>query len=602
MSLKPVEFCNVRSIKGQEWVYKPLPENIESIPNVDRSVAQLIVSRGFELERFFKPSFAAEMPDPSTLLNMDAAVSAFCDAVEANKKISIFGDYDVDGATSTSLVLRWLRHVGREAVFYIPDREKEGYGPNPKAVRRLREEFKTEFLLMLDTGTTALESCDLAAELGMDLVILDHHEQNALGDPKGILVNPNQRRETRDYGYLCTAGLVFLFLVGVQREMRRRNFFTADMLPVDLKQWLGLVALGTVADLMLLKGLNRAYVANGLDKMANIPGLVALADLNKNQKTGKPAEFTEYGCGFIFGPCLNATGRISDTRMATLLLTTDDPEEAMAYARESVETNAERKTMTEMIRQEALEQANTLYKDDQVLLLYGKTWHPGINGVVAGKVKEVTNKPVIVCGTYNYDPASEAAGTQQFSGSARTVENFDIGSAVIAAYENGILIKGGGHKMAAGITIEERRIPEMRAFLNEKAKDHRAPPLDVDLVIPCGKLNVDLMNSINLMKPFGNGNPMPRVALTGGYIARVEIIAERHLRLHMAGEFGIAACNVWSAVGTPFGDALMASKDRFVDLYGTPKLNVFRTQVSAQLDVKDAMIKGWTGQVRDIAA
>lgn len=593
MPQPPVEFCNTISFKGREWIYNPLPEDIVPLPNVNKTVAQLIVSRGFDQDRFFNPSFAAEMPNPSTLVNMDAAVAAFCDAVQSNKKISIFGDYDVDGATSTSLMLRWLRYVGREAVFYIPDREKEGYGPNVKAIQKLRDEFSTEFLLLLDTGTTAHESVDLAVELGMEVVIIDHHEQNSR-DPQGILVNPKQRGETREYEYLCTVGLVFLFLVGVQREMRKRGFFNENFPQADLKQWLGLVALGTVADLMPLQGLNRAYVANGLEKMAKIPGLVALADLNKNRRTGKPAAFTEHACGFIFGPCLNATGRISDTRMATLLLTSDDDAEAMAYARESVETNAERQAMTELIKQEALLQATTTFKDDPVLVLYGKTWHPGINGVVAGKVKEATNKPVIVCGTYNYDEALGAQGSQQFTGSARTVDNFDIGSAVIAAYEEGILIKGGGHKMAAGITIEEGRFEEFRGFLNKRAHGHKAPPLQVDLAIPCGKLNVDMMNSVEQMAPFGVGNPQPRIALIGGYISRIEVFAENSLRIHMAGEYGIATCNLWRGLGTPLGNALMASKDRFVDLYGIAKMDTFRTQVSVQLNIEDAMIKGWT--------
>jgi single-stranded-DNA-specific exonuclease len=594
MPQTPVEFCNTISLKGREWHYQPLPEGVVPYANVDKTIAELIVSRGFDQERFFNPSFAEEMPDPSTLIGMDAAVSAFCDAVQAGKKIAIFGDYDVDGATSTAIVLRWLRHVGREAVFYIPDREKEGYGPNVNAIRKLHEEFNSEFLLLLDTGTTAHESVNLAVELGMEVVIIDHHLQDA-NDPNAVLVNPNQRAETGDFHYLCTVGLAFLFLVGVQREMRKRNFFNERIPQVDLRKWLGLVALGTVADLMLLKGLNRAYVANGLAKMENIPGLVALAELNKNKKTSAPAPYTARNCGFVFGPCLNATGRISDTRMATLLLLTDDEQEAMKLAREAVETNLERQAMTELAKDEAIKQATTIYKDDPVLMLYDKSWHPGINGVVAGRVKEATNKPVIICGTYNYDEAIKD-GSQLFTGSARTVDNFDIGGVVIAAKKAEIVVKGGGHKMAAGVTLAEARIPEFRAFLNEAAKNHKAPPLQIDLVIPCGKLNVELMNSIEMMAPFGNGNPEPRIALVGGYISRVEVFAENSLRVHVAGEFGIATCNLWRGVGTPLGNALMASKDRFVDLYGVAKLNTFRTQTSAQLNIEDAMIKGWSSE------
>jgi len=376
MSIGAIEYVNSLSVSKKEWS-EFTPVKSPGYADISPEICGVVVSRGFEPETFFNPSFKA-MPDPYKLVGMEAAVKVFCDAVQAGKKIGIFGDYDVDGATSTSLLFRWIGRMGGDSVFYIPDRMTEGYGPNVNAVRLLKEQESVEFLMFLDTGTTAHDSLDLAAELGMEIVTIDHHEQDSR-DPKGILVNPNQRREEgREFGYLCTVGLVFLFLVGVQREMRSRGFFTEDRKEVDLREWLGIVALGTVADLMPLVGLNRAYVTLGLPRMASIPGIKALSELNRSRKDNTPAEFNEHNCGFVYGPCINAAGRIGDTRTGTFLLSTNDPDRAMEIARDLVEINAERKAMTELAKEKAITLATTVYKDDPVIVVYDNDWHPGI--------------------------------------------------------------------------------------------------------------------------------------------------------------------------------------------------------------------------------
>lgn len=582
MSNSAVKYVNSLSVTGKEWSEFTATKT-QAHDGVSAEICGVVEARGFDTETFFNPSFKS-MPDPNKLVGMKDAVVAFCDAMQAGKKIGIFGDYDVDGATSTSLLFRWIGRMGGDSVFYIPDRMTEGYGPNVNAVRLLKEQENVEFLMFLDTGTTAHDSLDLAAELGMEIVTIDHHEQDSR-DPKGILVNPNQRREeTREFGYLCTVGLVFLFLVGVQREMRTRNFFTEDRKEIDLREWLGIVALGTVADLMPLVGLNRAYVALGLPRMATIPGIKALSELNRSKKDNLPAEFNEHNCGFVFGPCINAAGRIGDTRTGTFLLSTDDEDRAMEIARELVEINAERKAMTELAKEKAINLATTIYKDDPVIVVYDNEWHPGIVGIVAGRIKEATGKPAIVMGRHGGN----------LTGSARTHENFKIGAAVIEAKEKGLLIKGGGHHMAAGVTIAEEKIEEFRAFMNKAAEGTKAPPVRVDLALPVGKLSVNLVKSMERMQPFGMGNPKPKVVLHDGFISGTKIMGNGHVKVFLTGEAGVAEAILFFGEQTDLGRALLASKNKFVDILGSAQLNTWGTQQTAQIKIEDAMIEGWS--------
>jgi single-stranded-DNA-specific exonuclease len=587
MSKNPVEYVNSLSVLGKEWS-DFTPTKSQGYEDISTEICGVVEARGFDPATFFNPSFKA-MPDPNKLVGMSAAVTAFCDAVQAGKKIGIFGDYDVDGATSTSLLFRWIGRMGGDSVFYIPDRMTEGYGPNVNAVRILKEQEAVELLMFLDTGTTAHESLDLAAELGMEIVIIDHHEQDSR-DPKGILVNPNQRREEgREFGYLCTVGLVFLFLVGVQREMRSRGFFNDTRQEIDLREWLGIVALGTVADLMPLVGLNRAYVALGLPRMANIPGIKALSELNRSKKDNLPAAFNEHNCGFVYGPCINAAGRIGDTRTGTFLLSTDDEQRAMEIARDLVEINSERKAMTELAKEKAIALATTTYKNDAVIVVYDNDWHPGIVGIVAGRIKEATNKPAIVMGRHG----------ENLSGSARTHENFKIGAAVIEAKESGLLIKGGGHHMAAGVTIAEENVEEFRAFMNKAAEGTKAPPVRVDLALPVGKLSVNLVKSMDRMQPFGMGNPKPKVVLYGGFISGTKVMNNGHVKVFLTGEAGTAEAILFWGEETELGRALLASKNKFVDILGSAQVNDWGTQHTAQIKIEDAMIQGWNSLTAD---
>lgn len=564
-------FCNDVSVKGRRWSMKDVPVH-ESVPGISPMAVAVATARGFDPNRFFASSLKGEMPDPSKLKGMDEAVSRFCDAVQAKKRMLLYGDYDVDGATSTSLVLRWIHRVGHEAAFYIPDRLAEGYGPNADAIRRVHAEEGIEFLLLLDSGTTAHGPLAAAAELGMEIVIIDHHEPDDR-DPPGVLVNPKRRDEDRSFDYLCTAGLAFLFLVAVQREMRRRGFFDESRPEVDLREWLGIVALGTVADMVPLVGLNRAYVKAGLPRMEAIPGIRAL-----NQANGE-CGYTASTCGFVFGPCINASGRIGNTRTGTMLLASDvvdGPEGVNAIAVTLVDTNRERQDIQKAALEAAIETAKGM-AGDGVLVIHGPEWHPGVVGLVASKLKDAMDKPAVVIGS---------GGTA----SCRAVEGFNIGQAVIEAREAGILVKGGGHALAAGLTVLPERIADLRAFLCAKAEGFVPPATEIDLSFPCGKLAPADVESLETLEPFGMKNPRPRVAIVGGEIRSATVMKGKHLKLFVLGRHGETECIMWNGIGTPLGDALAASEGNYADIYGTARVDSFGGRRRATVMIEDAMV------------
>jgi single-stranded-DNA-specific exonuclease len=561
-------FCADVSVRGKKWQARKL-ESVAGPAGIHPVISSLVAARGYDPETFFSPSLKTEMPNPSSLKGMDDAAKAFCDAVIAGKRMVLYGDYDVDGATSTSLVLRWLRAMGADAAFYIPDRMKEGYGPNADAIRKLHADEGIEFILFLDSGTTAHIPLGVAAELGMEIVIIDHHEPDDR-DPPGILVNPKRRDEDRSLAHLCTAGLAFLFLVAVQREMRAREFFTAERPAIDLRDWLGIVALGTVADVVPLSGLNRAYVAAGLKRMQDVPGIAALA------MAAGEENFTAQSCGFVFGPCINASGRIGDTRLGTTLLATDDAAGSSEIAKQLVEVNRERQDLQKSIMEGAIETAKSM-ADDPVIVLSGPDWHPGVVGIVAARIKDIMDRPAVIIG---------AGGTA----SCRAVEGFDIGSAVIAAREAGILIKGGGHAAAAGLTVAPERVDELRAFLAEKAKGFVAPPVTVDMVFRCGELTPEIVAEMERMQPFGVGNSRPKVAIVGGWVRQSRTMKETHVKIVLSGHSGQTEAVMWKSVGTPVGDALVGSENTYVDVIGTPKIDEYGGRRRVVITVDDVMV------------
>jgi single-stranded-DNA-specific exonuclease len=512
------------------------------------------------------------MPDPNVLPDMPAAVAMVCDAVEAGTPIGIYGDYDVDGAASVALLLRWLRLVGRDAVFHVPDRLKEGYGVSVAGVDRMHA-AGVGLLVVADSGTAAVEPLARAAELGVATVVLDHHEPGT-DLPRSVLVNP-KIDDGRPFDYLCSAGIVFLLLVGANRELDRRGFFRAVEKP-DLRALLGLVALGTVADVVPLVGLNRAYVATGIARMDAVEGMRALV-----RATGQ-AEYTAATLGFVFGPCINAAGRIGDTRLGTLLLASDDAAECDRIATSLAAINKERQELQKSMLDEAVGLASA-QAGAAVVVVHRPTWHPGLVGLVASRLRELYDRPAVVVG-------------EMGRGSCRSVEGFDIGRAVVEARERGLLVSGGGHPMAAGFTVAPERLEEFAAFLLPQAAAVVRPPSHVDVAVPAGGLTTDLVEALRLLAPLGAGNPNARIAVTGGTVRRIYEIKGRHLKFFLKGERGETQAILFNGVGTPFGEELRRCEGCPVDMLGTATVDVFGGVAVPTLKPEDAMVGSRLGR------
>jgi single-stranded-DNA-specific exonuclease len=555
---------------------------------VPTEVVSIIHCRGAaDAAAFLEPSLRAFMPDPFVLADMEPAVHRFADAVEAHETVAVLGDYDVDGATSTSLLLRYQRLVGLDqGLFHIPQRLTEGYGPNIPAIEGLRARG-ANLLVIADSGTGAVAQVARAREIGLDVIVIDHHEPNEDGSvPDALVVNPKLPANDGSLAHLCTAGLVFLFLVGVSRELRARGFFTPERSEPPLRDLLGLVALGTVADVVPLKGLNRAYVHLGLDSMPLVPGILALNRVindsrrkasDEGGKAYKDVGYTAYSCGFGYGPCINAAGRISDTMLGTRLLSTDDPEEASVLAAELHRLNVERQALQQEMVSACIESVEDPGPDDSVLVIHDDVWHPGVVGLGASKVKDCFDRSAVVIGTGG-------------KGSGRGVFGFNIGKAFLKAAANGLLVKGGGHAAAAGLTIDPKRIPEFRTFMQEQSKGTVRPPTHVDLVVPVGCLTTETVRAFELLAPFGMGNPRPRVVFTDGVLADVRILKERHIKARLVTSYAQVDLILFGGVGTPLGEALQVAEGHFVDVMGEADINEYGSRISIQLKPEDIMI------------
>lgn len=569
-------FCADISVKKRRWMQRPAASDVTPPPGVALEAALVAAGRGVtDLAAFFRPTFAKAMPDPLSLRDMDRAIGLFADAVESKRTIGIIGDYDVDGATSTAILVRFLGMLGHDRVAWrIPHRIREGYGPNDGLVEAMAAEDGVELLMIVDSGTAAVGPIARARELGLDVVVLDHHEAGA-ELPDAVLVNPKRPDEDRSFDYLCTAGLAFLFAVGVARELRTRGAIGI----MDLRGLLGLVALGTVADVVPLVGLNRAYVYLGLDRLGELPGIAALAEVTRE------AHFTAHACGFVFGPCVNAAGRLDDMRLGAELLMTDDPARAAELAGQLNELNLERRNIQKAAVEEAKELASARSAGEGVLVLADPNWHPGIVGLVASKVKDAFDRPAVVVG-------------EGGKGSCRSVDGFDMGAAIIEARESGILEKGGGHAMAAGLTVAPDRIEELREFLCRKAEGFEHPPAPLDLVLPCGGLTVAMAEGFERLAPFGQGNTKPRVAVVGGYVRKVMVMKGLHVKAWLSGADGETEVIAFNSVDTPIGEALKGAEGRYADVYGVVECSTWNGVVKAVLKPEDVML----GRDMDAAA
>lgn len=577
------------SVSGRRWILRDTDERAAlalsqalGLPDI---VARVLTSRGIgldEAERFLDPTLKDLLPDPSRFVDMDKAATRIADAVVAGEKIVLFADYDVDGATSSAVMARFLRAAGAEPQVYIPDRLREGYGPSIPAMQALAADG-AKLIVTLDCGTTAYDALGAAKKAGMDVIVIDHHEAESQLPEVDALVNPNRLDEDRVYGHLCTAGLAFLAAVAINRELRSRGHWnTARPEPV-LTRWLDLVALGTVCDVVKLEGLNRAFVVQGLKVMGKRgnPGLRALSDVADLREAPE-----SYHLGFVLGPRINAGGRIGQSDLGARLLRTEDLGEATTIAARLNILNAERRDIEAAVHNDALEQAFRLGDDPgAAVVVAGQGWHPGVVGIVASRLVERFNRPACVI----------AMDGELGTGSGRSVSGVDLGAAIIAARQKGLLVKGGGHAMAAGFSVSNDNIGAFRTFVCDRVAQQSnggpvTPDVRIEGAISVRGASIELAEEIARLAPFGPGNPEPRLAIQGARIAFSDIVGTDHVRFSLtAGPGGGTLDGIcFRCVGSPLGDLLLSARDEIVHVVGRLKADTWQGRTRVKFHVEDA--------------
>jgi len=589
MATRPAVFGVERSLSGKAWRWRGgnMELSSEATGLDDDIVTQLLLARGVgrdDLARHRRPSLRSFLPNPSEFNDMDLAAERIAEAILAGETVTVYGDYDVDGATSAALLVRLFRMLGHSARHYIPDRLLEGYGPSGEALVRLGSEGSS-LVITVDCGAMAYEALASAHAAGIDVIVVDHHKCAAVLPRAFALVNPNRLDESEvaaEHGHLAAVGVAFLLAIAVVRTLRRREYFASRAEP-DLMSLLDLVALGTVADVAAIRGLNRALVAQGLKVMARRgnTGLAALIDASRLSRAPSCSD-----CGFALGPRINAGGRVGEATLGVRLLTTEDPDEARAIAAQLSQLNEERRAI-EFAVQEAAEALLDAQHNRAVLTLAGKGWHPGVIGIVAGRIKEKTGKPALVVAL------DEETG--QGKGSGRSIAGVDLGAAIIGARDSGLLIAGGGHAMAAGLTVAADKLDALAEWLDERlsgavarASGEQATLLDIS-VAP-GGLTPELVATLDSAGPFGVGWPGPRVAVGPVHLIKADIVGNDHLRLIAGGQDG----GSFKAIGfrlaqSELGQALLhGARGRRLWLAGRAKIDDWGSRPQAELHLEDA--------------
>jgi single-stranded-DNA-specific exonuclease len=554
--------------------------------DVPELLARILAGRGIEVDAvtgFLDPTVRALMPDPDSLADMRAAAVRLADAIMRAETIAILGDYDVDGATSAAVLGRYLLHCGLRPIIHIPDRLFEGYGPNAEAIRSLAARGAT-LLVAVDCGTTSHEPMLEARKLGLDVIVIDHHQADELLPAALAVVNPNRLDDLSQLGHLAAVGLVFMTVVAVNRELRARGFWTAERPEPDLLGFLDLVALGTVADVVPLKGLNRAFVAKGLVALRrrDSPGLTALMDI---ARVGGPPE--PWHLGFLLGPRINAGGRIGRATLGVDLLLQEDPTECARLAAELDRLNRERQAIeVATVAQAEAEAMAALGAEDKgaVIVTAAEGWHPGVVGLVAARLKERFGRPAFAI-------ALEPGGIG--TGSGRSIAGVDLGRAVRQAVSAGILSKGGGHAMAAGVTLRKDSLTAFRAYLEDALASaveaaRREDALMIDGAVTASAANSAMVATIARAGPFGAGNPEPVIALPAHTLVYAEEVGQAHIRARLrAGDGSTIDAIAFRAAGQKLGTALAQSRGQSVHAVGTLCLDRWNGAERVQLRLTD---------------
>ncbi|MBY3260335.1 single-stranded-DNA-specific exonuclease RecJ [Rhizobium laguerreae] len=555
---------------------------IHGLPDL---IARVLAGRGVTVDEaieFLDPTIRSLMPDPHRLTDCEKAATRLLRAIERGESVAIFGDYDVDGAASSALMFRFLSHFGVRANIYIPDRVFEGYGPNPAAINQLIDNG-AQLIVTVDCGSTSHEALAAAAARNIDVVVIDHHQVTHELPPCHALVNPNREDDLSGQGHLCAAGVVFMVLVATLRLLRAAG--NKRILAIDLLQWLDIVALATVCDVVPLKGLNRAYVVKGLvaARHQSNAGLAALF-----RKAGLAGPVTPYHFGFLIGPRINAGGRIGDAALGSRLLTLDDAGEADVIAQRLDELNRERQAMETIMLQEAEAEAFAEYGDGEgasVIVTAHEKWHPGIVGLIAARLKEKFKRPAFAI---SFDPSGRGTG------SGRSINGFDMGRMVRAAVDEGLLVKGGGHAMAAGLTVERADLGRLRTFFTEKAARTVAglvanETLKIDGAIGASGATLELIDRLEAAGPYGSGHAQPLFAVPAHRVRDARLVGEKHVKVTLEAMDGSRLDGIaFRAADTPLGNLLVNSRGASLHVAGSLGADHYQGTRRIQLRVCDA--------------
>ncbi len=580
---------NESSVLGKNWVEKNF--NTEQVRylkenfNLSENLSKLLAIREIKKEDvdfFLNPKIKNILPDPFKLKDMDKAVDRTAKAIENNEKIGIFGDYDVDGATSTALLGNYFTQIHIKLKIYIPDRKTEGYGPSPKGFGKLIKEG-CNLIFTVDCGTLSFDSINFAQSKNIDVLVLDHH-QSELEIPKAYsVVNPNRFDDKSNLNYLCAAGVCFMFLVALNKKLREIKWFEKNSLQEpNLINYLDLVSLGTVCDVVPLVGLNRAIVKQGLEvikKKSNL-GLKTLKNI-----CGIETNVTTYHLGYVIGPRINAGGRVGKCSHGANLLLKNNSKEVFKIAAELDSFNKERRFLEKNML-DKIENSIKINPDEPIVFLAGHNWHSGIIGIIASRLKDKYNKPAII--------VSVEKGLGK--GSARSIFGFDIGSVIISAVQSNILTKGGGHKMAGGFSLEEKNIGifkdfVIKRFIKIKKNISKLNTLFFDSKISPSSLNEDFFSEINFLSPFGSGNPEPKFVLENLELLKSSIVGDKHIKALLTAADGTVIKSVaFNAVKTNLESYLLTKKNKKFNIVGKLSLNEWKGQRNVEFIIDDISV------------
>ena len=577
------------SVRGKDWISKQF--NIDEIDFfktnyfIDEIVAKLLSIRKIKKEEvkfFLDSSIKNILPNPFILKDMDKAIDRAVVAITNKEKIGIFGDYDVDGATSVAILGQYFKNLNINFEIYIPDRKTEGFGPNQKAFLELINKG-VNLIFTVDCGTLSFEPMNFAKNKNIDVIILDHHQSEINLPNAHSIVNPCRFDDRSELNYLCAAGVCFLFLIALNKRLREQDWFKANnIVELDLINILDLVSLGTVCDVVPLIGLNRAIVRQGLKvlKRKKNLGLKTLIELNNIEN-----DITAYHLGYILGPRINAGGRVGKSSHGANLLLNNNAKETFKIATELNNYNKERQILESELLNKIL---NTNYKNisDPVIILHGENWHEGIIGIIAARVKEKYNKPTIIISTT----------ADLGKGSARSIYGFDMGSTIIGAVQAGLLIKGGGHKMAAGFTISVEKIEEFKEFVLKKFRsininldDQKKYYLDAE--IAPSAVNIDFFEKVNLLAPFGSGNAEPKFLIKDLKVLNSKIVGEKHIKSVLLGSDSSTIKTIsFNSVETDLSTYLLKKNMKFFNIVGKLSLNEWRSQKNVEFIIDDISV------------